>query len=173
MKSISYPDIVRSLREKHEEFFNKYRLLVEKNVNERILERGTLLARLKLIAEAMRDAGAIASFQEMEIIGHSNSLALIPKYGSESTYLLNDGSDFIVVCGGVASEDALTGRIVLSQGLSQSARHSFFRRYSDVLSDDFDWKEAALTILEAIHETAYNRRDVQRDFFLNATLNGS
>ena len=163
MKPINYPELVRGLRVHHHSFFDKYSAYVEKNLGERNLERGTLLARLNLIAKAMCEAGVISGFSEADILNHSCSLMLHAKVGTEPFYLLNDCTDLIAVCGGIASIDTFSGRLVLVHGEENSGKTTFFKRYHNVLAEDFNWDTLAHEILEAIHKALYNKSDVQKD----------
>ena len=163
MKAINYPEIVRQLREIHKDFFIKYRLYVEKNVSERLYERETAYARIKLIANALKESGVVDGLETVDIFGYSSSIALISAIGREPVFILNDCTEIIVVTGGVVSADAISGRLVLVSGEGESSRKTFFKRYHDVLSDEFDWVCFSREILEIIHKAIYGKEEAHRD----------
>ena len=171
MKPVHYPSLVASLREYHRSFFDKCSPFIVKNVGGRALERGALLIRMGFIAKALRESGVIDSYKEVDVLNHAQSIELQPKLGLEPFYLLNDCTDVIAICGGIACEDALSGRLVLVHGEASSSKSTFFKRYKNVLSDEFDWDIFAHEILEAIHKTLYNKSEVLKEFVNSELFN--
>jgi hypothetical protein len=163
MQTIDYPSLIRRLKSKHKDFFEKYRFFLEKNISNRMLERTTLYARLQLVAQALKEAGVINSYGEAPILGHSNSIVLYPSKCGESVYLLNDCTEVIILAGCIASEDALSGRIILAQGHSNSAQTSICKRISGVLDDGFNWEDFSMTVLDVIHQSIYSKDSAKKD----------
>ena len=160
MKTINYPELVRNLFDHNKSFFDKYSIFVKKNINERQLERGILLARLKLVAQAMQDAKTISNFTRVDILGHKDSIALTPHNSPMDFYLLNGGIEVIASYGGVTGKKDLLTLISYENNPSQG---TFYSRYQSVLSEEFDWSVFAHEILEAIHKSVYNKSAVQMD----------
>lgn len=170
MKNLNYHDIVKKVKTKHKEFFKKYKVFVSKNINSRMLERTKLFARLQLVCKAFVEAGVVEKYDIANILGHSDSIVLNVTGGLESIYLLNDCTDLIILSGYVASEDALSGRIILTQGKSYSAKTTVCKRYSNVLDENFDWMDFSSDLLDVIHKSIYNEEDVKKDFYSNSIL---
>jgi len=164
--------MVRRLRDRHQGFVGKYNLYVDKNINERMLERTTTFARLKLICKAFQEASVIDSYREVDVLGHSFSMAMISKLSPEPTYVLNDCSDVVVVSGGVASEDFLSGRIALVSGGAGGESTAVFKRYTDILRDDFEWETFADELLDILENSIYAAKQARRDFITDGLFGG-
>jgi hypothetical protein len=161
--SIEYQNIVKMVAEKHTEFIKKFGDTITMLDGSHTLSTTRIAAKLDLLIKAYVKAGVIDKVMCGAV---SSSDAIYPmSFGVErkgcpaSLYLLNTGKDVIVSdCVGLAQKmDTLDGRIVIVRDTKRVCK-----RFSNVLSPDFDWSKMAEFVLEAIHEVMYESDEVRR-----------
>jgi hypothetical protein len=159
---INFQAIVFALKEKHDAYLGKYSPYIQKNLNEQQYERDMAYARLKLIAEALVKAGAADRCFNIDPTGWPGSLALFPRIGNSPFFLLNNGTEAVVACFGPVPLGSGDKHSVVSL-LPSGGRRLHYEKHEDILSEAFDWKAFALTVLEAIHKVSYSQDEAAVD----------
>jgi hypothetical protein len=105
-----------------------------------------ILAKLKLLAKALIESGAVDEVEEIA----NMSLKLSKKGIRHSIYLTNDGKNVIVGSPSVASVGFI----------ANTNDKGVCKKFHNILSPDFDWQAFAIFVLDTIHEIIYSRHDV-------------
>ena len=155
---MNYPQLIETLKDSHADFIKKYNRLIEKNVNERHLGKETVYSRLTLLGKAFQGAGVIDRYEEVTIAGSDRNVSFITKTG-DVFYFLNGSKSVIFIAGNSTVIDMYKNAFLLPYA-NEENRIIF----KDVISDDFDWIEAAKQILEIIHKDAYRKTEVLNDY---------
>ena len=155
---MNYPLIIETIKDIHSKFTKKYSRLIEKNVNERHLGKETVYSRLTLLGKAFQAAGIIDKYEEVSIAGSDRNLAFITKTG-DVFYFLNGNKNVIFLAGNSTVVDMYKNTFLLP--FNNEDNRIIFK---DVISDDFDWVQAAKQVLEIIHKDAYRKTEVLNDY---------
>lgn len=162
-----YLDIIDFLKKTHSEFLKKYSVYIDKNVNERHLEKETTYARLTLLGKAFQSAGVIDRYEEITIAGSNRNLAFITIFG-DVFFFLNGGKNIIFVSGDVAVTDTFKNVTLLPYA---SDKNKLI--FKDVLEENFNWTDASRKILDLIHENAYRKNEALNDYINNQLFSQS
>jgi hypothetical protein len=159
--SLQWLDIKNSIAKKHKDYIYKHGQALAIVGGELDLSRTRILAKMTLLSKAFVQAGVIEDADEMVVSSRDGtypmSVRLSRKNNPICLYLLNTGSD-IVVSDSVGL--ALTSDTVESRILLVTDTKRVCKKFSNVLSEKFDWEFAANSILDAIHETIYDSHEV-------------
>lgn len=155
---MNYPQIIETIKGIHLKFLEKYNKLIEKNVNERHLEKEVVYSRLTLLGKAFKTAGIIDRYEEVTIAGSDRNVAFITKTG-DVFYFLNGSSDVVFLAGNSTVVDMYQNAFLLPYTNDESRLI-----FKGVTSDDFDWINASKKVLEIIHKYAYRKTEVLNDY---------
>jgi hypothetical protein len=156
-KTINYQDILASVKEKHNKFVGKFSSSIEKVLSDFWMELDLTYAKLSFVAKILKDAKVINNYKEVAVMVEGStfhrSVALFTDYGTSFIYLLNYGKNIFVYEGVAIEHPGNLSFLVWSQ-------NDQTKKYSAVLSDDFDWKEFTLYVTDVIHKSSYRRKEV-------------
>lgn len=169
--SIAYPRILQLVDAKHQAYLGKYGNILSLAVGSRELLIDRVYAKLSLVAKAFNETSVIDGFQEVEASSatgdHPRSIMLRRNASRSVLYLLNDYGNVIVADSiGIASMNPLAAGILL---ITESKK--VLRRHKDVLSEDFNWVDFSMDILDAIHSVLYDRSNATRILLEQAMRN--
>lgn len=157
--------IVNTIAKQHSDFLRGYSKLVEKNIQECNLLRAKTNARLRLVGHIFVQANVVKEYRDIGVLGYPDSVAMFPVVGSQPIYLLNDCNAVVAATGDVMGQDVLTANLVMVS--NASGVNGFYKRFENILNEDFDWTGFCMFLLNGIHDVIYRRRDVYRDVFHN------
>lgn len=150
-----------ALKSKHQAYVGRFGTASTRHIGSEHLMMTRVLAKLKLVAAALSFSGAIDEIEEQDVKSKDGDFPMSIRVGKKnvqhSVYLLND-VEGVIVSGSVSLASGL-GTIdgMISIALDDS---KVCKKFRNVLSPAFDWKELCLFALDAVHEVVYSRRDV-------------
>jgi len=153
---IKYQDILVAVKEKHDKFIGKFSGGIEKALSDLWMEQDLTYARLFFIAKILKDAKVINHYEEIAVIVEgttfNRSIALSIDHGTAFVYMLNSGKNVFVYEGVALEHPGNLSFLVWSQ-------NDQTKKYSDILNDDFDWKDFTLYVTDVIHKSSYRRKE--------------
>jgi hypothetical protein len=154
---INYQDILASVKEKHNQFIDKFSGSIDKALSDFKMEVDLTYARLSFVAKILKDAKVISNYKETEVMVEGTcffrSITLTVDYGICFVYLLNSGRNVFVYEGVALAHPGNLSFLVWSQ-------NDQTKKFCDVLSEDFDWKQFVLYVADVIHKSSYRRKEV-------------
>ena len=157
LNTVNYQDILASLVEKHKKFIGKFSAPIEKALSDFCMELDLTYARLSFIAKILKDAKVINKYEEIAVTVEgttfNRSIALSIDYGTSFIYMLNYGKSVFVYEGVAIEHPGNLSFMVWSQ-------NDQTKKFNEVLSDEFDWKDFALYVADVIHKSSYRRKEV-------------
>ena len=161
--SIELPEIRKLVVARHKAYIGKFGKALSLVEGESELNRTRILAKLKLLSKVLVSSGAVDDAVQMAVSSREGTYPYSIKLGKSNNpiclYLLNTGKDVILSdsVGLALSLGTMEARILLVTDTKRVCK-----RFVDVLSNDFEWKGMAVSVLDAIHETIYDRHEVLR-----------
>lgn len=154
---INYQDVLNAIVKKHQKFVGNFSKSIEKTLSDFWLELDSTYAKLSFVAKMLQDADVIKEYKEVGIsvegTTFNRSIALYTHYGTSLIYMLNYGRSVFVYEGIAVEHPGNLSFLVWFQ-------NDQTKKYSNVLSDNFDWKEFALYVVDVIHKSSYRRKEV-------------
>lgn len=159
--SIIFPLIRSSLTERHAAYLERFGASLAIVGGELDLSRTRVLAKMKLLSQIFLDAKIIDDVSELIVSSRDATYSMSLRIGKCGhpicLYLLNTGKDIILSdsVGLAITSESMDTRILLVTDTKRVCKKFF-----DVLDADFPWEVMASSMLDAIHETLYDRHDV-------------
>jgi hypothetical protein len=153
---IDYQDVLASVKEKHDKFIGKFSSSIEKALSDFKMEVDLTYAKLSFTAKILRDAKVISNYKEIEVMVEGTSflrsIALTVDYGTCFVYMLNYGKNVFIYEGVALEHPGNLSFLVWSQ-------NDQTKKFSNVLNDEFNWKEFTLYVADVIHKSSYRRKE--------------
>jgi len=142
---LDIPTIQQEIKTKHQKFTKKYGAEIEKVFADHRFSICYMVAKLSRIAEVLREEGVIDKI----VVNNTQPITEIRLWKEGMVTYLNIYTN---------------GRTILLKGYSYSTGfgdiESSSRRYSEVDSNDFDWVKFSGELVDYIHSTLYERKEV-------------
>jgi len=155
-----YREMLDKLKDIHKGFLEKYSTYVEKNLNEKTFRQAMVTAKLSLVARALREAGVVKDYVEIDAMGSQGSIVLTPMLDASPVLMINNVTEVRVLSNGFVGKDAFSQVLVWMPNLESADQQITFR---DVLSDAFDWGKFAEDVMNIIHEAVYSKENAISD----------